>query len=240
MKGEPGLSPTKGKSPLTSPQGSVVSKRTNTPFDFKKIDLVMIKSCLGFLTLEEVEVFSRVNKACNQIYKVYMHIRIFVETGRVKEIEQENGHLAESIQAKRDQFYKDFEIPPPTREHAVVALTEISPLHISELKKLKNSPAAFDKYAIPFMIVFEDVFKRQKIDIKGAKSKWAALQKLMQQIDLYKLLSSVQVEVLDNYRMFELEKYLQKQEITPQEATPKSLAIGQLIKWFYGMNLLYL
>lgn len=224
-----------------SPQ-KIVSSSTRTPIktrnsviDFKRIDLVMIRYCLDFLELEEVVCFGRINRACNEIYKVYMHIRIFIETNRVKDIEQDHIELVESIQEKRNQFYKDYEIQIPSRENAVALLTELSSLHVTELKNLKSANSQLEKYAIPFIILLDDTFVSHKIDIRSnSKNKWAALVKLMQVTDFYKLLSGIQVEVLDNYKMFELERYMQQNSITPQEASKKSLALGPLINWLYG------
>lgn len=94
--------------------------------DFRNLDLLILKRILDFLYLEELDAFSRVNRDCNQIFKIYMVLRVPVETNRIKFIEQENNDLIQTIQQKRVDFYEQYEIPAPDKERAISLLTEIT------------------------------------------------------------------------------------------------------------------
>lgn len=213
----------------------VQKPRKKFVFDFKAIDIIIVKHCLCFLDLEELVPFARVNRACNHIYKVYMHIRVLGEVDRVKQIEDANKELVANIDIKRDQFYKYYEQEPPSRESAIANITEVSHLTITELKKIKKTSPLLERYTTPFFIVFEEAFAKHKIEAKlNSKTKWAALQKLMQVTDVYKIISEMQVEILDSKKIFAIETYLQKNKITPQEASKTSSGLGALVSWLYG------
>lgn len=88
--------------------------------------MLVTKEILDYLPLEDVDTFARINRDCNQIYKTYIILRIPVETERIKQLEQENCEVIETIQAKREEFYYNYEIPLPEKERAISLLTDIS------------------------------------------------------------------------------------------------------------------
>ena len=94
--------------------------------DFKNLDLLVVKLILDYLHLEDIDAFSKINRDCNQIYKIYLIIRIPVEANRIKLLEQENSDIIQTIQAKREEFYYNYEIPLPDKERAIGLLTDIS------------------------------------------------------------------------------------------------------------------
>lgn len=87
---------------------------------------MIIKRILDFLQLEEIDAFAKLNRDCNQIYKIYIIIRLPVETNRIKLIEQENFDIIQTIQHKREEFCQNYEIPTPEKERAIALLTDIS------------------------------------------------------------------------------------------------------------------
>lgn len=101
--------------------------RRFTP-NFRHMDLFVLKAILDFLPLEDVNSFSKVNRDCNEIYKIYIHWRIQVEIARINHIEQENAELVQRIQQKKKEFYISYEIPFIEKESAIKKLTEISAL----------------------------------------------------------------------------------------------------------------
>ena len=105
-----------------------INKKSKFIVNFKKIEIIMIKCLLDFLTLEDVSKFSIVNKACNDIFKTYIHIRIHIETDFIKVFETDNTNLISSIDAKRLEYCTVFEIEIPNKEKAIINLTTISSL----------------------------------------------------------------------------------------------------------------
>ena len=94
---------------------------------FKSLDLLLTKDILDYLPLEDINSFARVNRSCNQTYKVYIILRISVENNRIKAIEQDEDETIQRIQQKREEFCEHYEIDLPDREKAIGLLTDISP-----------------------------------------------------------------------------------------------------------------
>ena len=88
----------------------------------------MIKFLLDYLTFQDLNSFSIVNKTCNNIFKTYIHIRIHSETAFIKLFEKDNTLLISHIDAKRSEYYKAFKIDIPNKEKAIKNLTTISSL----------------------------------------------------------------------------------------------------------------
>jgi len=221
-------------------KNEVIVKKKNAKFvvNFAKIESIMIKCLLDFLTLEDLDAFSRISKSCNEIFKTYIHIRVHIETGLIKLIEADHADVIHSIDSKRVEYYKTYEIPVPNKERAIQNLTAVSSHDISELKKLKGSGLIYELCAVPFIVLFEDVFIQKGINFKSEKaSKWACLVKLLQQIDFYKLISEYNIEALENRLAYSLEELIAKHSeyYNINQITTISLPLSRLIKWVYGL-----
>lgn len=92
------------------------------------MNLFIAKIILDYLTLEDIDSFARTNKDCNEIYKIYIHLRIHVETERIKRVEEANKEKVQNFLQKKTTFYSDYEIPMPNKENAVHFLTELTAL----------------------------------------------------------------------------------------------------------------
>jgi len=204
--------------------------------DFRNLDLLIIKHILDYLPLEDIDAFSKLNRDCNQIYKIYIILRIPDETNRIKLLEQENNELIQVIQQKREDFYNNYEIPLPDKERAISLLTDISSKHVTELKSLKNRSELLDTCAIPFIILLEEQLLAKKVDVKSSKiSSWTKFFKLLITGDFFKTISEFQVEILPYKKMRGLEKFFEDKIVDLNDVYKYSVPLSKLMNWLQGL-----
>jgi hypothetical protein len=97
---------------------------------------LIIKHMLFFLDINSLPKFSMTNKKSNECVKTHIFIRLYFLNKEKKLIEQENIGIINNVEEKRKQFYDEYEIESPTKEHACQLMNLISNNDIVELKQV--------------------------------------------------------------------------------------------------------
>jgi len=86
---------------------------------------IIIKHMLFFLDINSLPKFALTSKRTNESVKTHIFIRLHFLNKEKKIIEQENSHILKSIEDKRANFFDEYEIDPPTKEHAIQLMQTI-------------------------------------------------------------------------------------------------------------------
>lgn len=87
---------------------------------------IIIKHFLFFLDINSLPRFSLSNKKSSECVKTHIFIRLHFLNKEKRMIEQENQEIISSIDGKRKEFFEEYEIQPPTYEHATKLMQGIS------------------------------------------------------------------------------------------------------------------
>lgn len=96
---------------------------------------LIIKNMLFFLDINSLPKFSMTSKKTNECVKTHIFIRLFFLNKEKKLIEQDNYGLIHSVEEKRREFYEEFEIDAPQKEHACQLMGLITNNDLIELKQ---------------------------------------------------------------------------------------------------------
>lgn len=96
---------------------------------------IIIKNMLFFLDINSLPKFSMTNRKTNEAVKTHIFIRLFFLNKEKKLIEQENSDMISSIDEKRNEFFDEYEIDAPNKEHACQLINTITNDDIMELKQ---------------------------------------------------------------------------------------------------------
>jgi hypothetical protein len=86
---------------------------------------IIIKHMLFFLDINSLPKFALTSKKTNESVKTHIFIRLHFLNKEKKIIEQENSHILRSIEEKRANFFEEYEIDPPSKEHAIQLMQTI-------------------------------------------------------------------------------------------------------------------
>lgn len=86
---------------------------------------IIIKHMLFFLDINSLPKFALASKKTNESVKTHIFIRLHFLNKEKKIIEQENSHILKSMEDKRAKFFEEYEIDPPTKEHAIQLMQTI-------------------------------------------------------------------------------------------------------------------
>jgi hypothetical protein len=87
---------------------------------------VLIEHLLFFLDINSLPKFSLANKKTNESVKTHIFIRLHFLNKEKKIIEQEHSAAIKSIEDKRKNFFEDYELDTPNKDHAVQLMQSIS------------------------------------------------------------------------------------------------------------------
>ena len=145
--------------------------KKHTPIKFNDIpNDIIIKEMLFFLDINSLPKFSLVNKKSNDSVKTHIFIRLHFLNKEKKMIEQENSALISGIDENRKEFFQEYEILPPNREHAMQMINVISTDDIMEIRQLfKKFNKTYDYIVSPLVLLMGgkvSIFKFKIIRLK--------------------------------------------------------------------------
>ncbi len=133
---------------ITKPKKNVLVNFNDLPQD------LIVKNMLFFLDINSLPKFSMVNKKSNEAVKTHIFIRLYFLNKDKKLIEQENSDVITSIESKRNEFFNEYEIDPPNKDHACQLMNTITSEDIYELKQLfKKYNKNMDNVIAPLVLV---------------------------------------------------------------------------------------
>ena len=95
----------------------------------------------------------------------------------------------------------------------------------------------YELCAVPFIILFEELFIKKNINFKSEKiSKWSCIIKLCHMIDFYSLLSEFNIETLEKNLASSIEELLttHSEFYNLNHLETISKALSNLMRWIYG------
>ena len=127
----------------------------NKPFSLNDIPMeILIKHVLFFLDINSLPKFSMANKKCTESVKTHIFIRLFFLNKEKKLIENENSEIIKSIENKRNEFFEDYEIDSPNKDHACKLMNSLTYDDVIELKQcFKKSNKNYENFIAPLVIL---------------------------------------------------------------------------------------
>jgi len=127
----------------------------NKTFSLNEVPMeILIKNVLFFLDIYSLPKFSMANKKCNESVKTHIFIRLFFLNKEKKSIENQNGDIIRIIEEKRREFFEEYEIDPPNKDHACKLMNSLAYGDIIELKQcFKKSNKNYENFIAPLVIL---------------------------------------------------------------------------------------
>lgn len=135
--------------------GQINKANKNKIFSLNEVPLeILVKNVLFFLDINSLPKFSMANKKCNESVKTHIFIRLFFLNKEKKLIENENAETIKSIEDKRKDFFDEYEIEPPNKDHACKLMNSLAYGDIIELKQcFKKANKNYESFIAPLVIL---------------------------------------------------------------------------------------
>ena len=210
----------------------------NNYFNFNEIpNNIIIKNILLYLDIKSISPFSLVNKKCNECYKINMFLRLFILDRHKTIFENQNEEYIQSIVNKRNNFFLDYEIPPPNKEHALELISQLKNKDITEIKNIYRKYNKHNEILIaPFVLLLGG--KPQKtFNINGQKrmNYFSPAQKLLNDRKINQKIREINLETISSYIFREIEKLFKNEAFNSNKMKGYSPCLYHLICWEMGV-----
>lgn len=127
----------------------------NKAFSLNDIPMeILIKNVLFFLDINSLPKFSMANRKCNESVKTHIFIRLYFLNKEKKSIESENSDIINIIEEKRNEFFEEYEMDPPNKDHACKLMNSLAYGDIIELKQcFKKTIKNYETFIAPLVIL---------------------------------------------------------------------------------------
>ena len=217
---------------------NTLSNVNNSTVTFESItNDIIIKNILFFLDINSLPYFSLINKRCNKCIKTHMFIRLYFLNKEKKIIEEENGEVLNGIENKRAQFFSDYEMSPPNKDHACYLMSQITSDDVLELKQFfKKYNKNYEAIIAPLVVLLGGK-GRNIYNSNGSKqvSYFEPAQKMIYKRDFIKKLQNLELETISSQRFSLAEKLMQSNVFSEQKIKSFSPCLGRLISWLMGV-----
>jgi len=198
---------------------------------------IIIKTILFYLDINNLPVFSLINKKCNSCIKVHIFIRIFFLNKEKQFIEDQNKEQFDLINLKRNQFFEEYEMTPPSKEHAFSLMNLITTDDVLELKQcFRKYNKMYEKVIVPFLILIgEGPVNYVGADGIKKTSYFQAAKNILFKPDFIKRLRNLELETIP-YKVFTIvEQKLKEDTFVPKNIQNLSPCFSKLILWVSGV-----
>ena len=229
------ISPYSAK-PMTNNNKNIKEKNIGLNFNEFPNELI-IKNILFYLDINTLPKFSLINKKCLYCIKVHIFIRIHFLSKEKQYIEEQNKSQYDVINQKRLKFFSEYEMSPPTKEHAFSLMNLITTDDILELKQcFRKYNKIYEKVIIPFLILLgEGPVENIKADGTKKISYYETAKNLLFKPDFIKRIRNLELETIP-YNVFTLvEKKLKEETFIPKNIKNLSPCFSKLILWVSGV-----
>jgi uncharacterized protein YeeX (DUF496 family) len=229
---------------LNSPYGekpmfnntNVQSKNNSISFNDIPNDII-VKTILFFLDINNLPVFSLVNKKCNSCIKTHIFIRIYFLNREKQFIEEQHKEQFDLINSKRNQFFEEYEMTPPSKEHAFSLMNLITTDDVLELKQyFRKYNKMYEKVIVPFLILLgEGPVTYMGSDGVKKISYYQAAKNILFKPDFIKRIRNLELETIP-YKVFTVvEQKLKEDTFMPKNIQNLSPCFSKLILWVSGV-----
>ena len=198
---------------------------------------IIIKNILFYLDINSLPKFSLINKKCLHCIKVHIFIRIHFLNKEKQYIEEQHKSQYDLINQKRLQFFSEYEMSPPNKEHAFSLMNLITTDDILELKQcFRKYNKIYEKVIVPFLIILGEG-PVEYIQPDGTKkvSYYEAAKNLLFKPDFIKRIRGLELETIPYDIFTSVEKKLKEDTFTPQNIKNLSPCFSKLILWISGV-----
>ncbi|MCQ2815722.1 MAG: hypothetical protein MJ252_00510 [archaeon] len=199
--------------------------------------MLFIKNILFYLDIPSLLKFSSANRKCNSCNKIHIYLRIFYLNKEIEMIEESNSELIEDIMNKRNQYYNDYEINPPNKDHANSLIKQFKKEDITELKQIFKKYNKNNETIISPLVYL--LGEKPKITYRtdGTKniSFFTPAQKLICKKGFLKIIQKYEPETIPGTIFSKIEKLLEDQLFTPEKVRLFSPCIIHYISWILGI-----
>ena len=224
-----------GTKPMTN---NKISKERNLVFGFNDMpNDIIIKNILFYLDINTLPKISLINKKCFYCLKVHIFIRIHFLNKEKQFIEEQHKAQYNLINQKRLQFFSEFEMSPPTKDHAFSLMNLITTDDILELKQcFRKYNKVYEKVIIPFLILLgEGPVEYIKADGTKKISYYEAAKNLLFKPDFIKRIRGLELETIPYNIFTSVEKQLKEDTFMPKNIKNLSPCFSKLILWVSGV-----
>ena len=200
-------------------------------------DNIIIKSILLYLDIKSISPFSKVNKKCNKCYKINMFLRLLILDSHKQIFENENTEFIQSIDAKRNSFFTDYEIPPPNKDHALEMISQLTNKDITEIKNIYRKYNKQNEILIGPFVYLLGGKPQKKYNLNGQKrmNYFDAGQKLLNDRKINKKIKDVNLETISINTFQEIEKLLKNDAFSFNKMKGYSPCLNHMIYWEMGV-----
>jgi len=198
---------------------------------------IIIKNILFYLDINTLPKFSLINKKCLYCIKVHIFIRIHFLSKEKQFIEEQHKSQYDMINQKRLQFFSEYEMTPPTKDHAYSLMNLLSTDDILELKQcFRKYNKIYEKVIIPFLILLgEGPVEYIKADGTKKISYYEAAKNLLFKPDFIKRIRNLELETIPYNIFSSVEKTLKEDTFMPKNIKNLSPCFSKLILWVSGV-----
>ena len=213
-------------------------QETKRHFSFNEFpNDIIIKNILFYLDINNLPKFSMLNKKCLYCIKVHIFIRIHFLNQEKQDIEQQHKAQYDLINQKRLAFFSEFEMIPPSKEHAFSLMNLITTDDILELKQcFRKYNKIYEKAIIPFLCLLgEKPMEYIKPDGTKKISYYDKAKSLLFKSDFIKRIRGLELETIPYNIFTEVEKKLKEDTFLPKNIKNLSPCFSKLILWVSGV-----
>ena len=198
---------------------------------------IIIKNILLYLDIKSVCPFSSVNKKCNDCYKINMFLRLLILDNHKQIFENLNEEYINSINLKRNNFYSDYEIEPPNKEHAIQFIYQLKNNDITELRSIFRKYNKINEILIsPFVLLLGEKPKKNGNHYgKKQLNYFSSAQKLLNDRKINKKIKEINLETIPNNIFKEIEKLFQNEAFNYNKLKGYSSCLYNIICWEMGI-----
>ena len=200
-------------------------------------DGIIVKNILLYLDIKSICPFSLVNQKCNRCYKNNMFLRLLILDNHRKIFENVNEEYINSIKIKRNNFFQDYEIEPPSKEHGIQLICQLKNKDITELRSIFRKYNKHNEILISPLVILLGEKPRKNYNINGQKKLdyFSIAQKLLNDRKINKRIKEINLETIPNNIFKEVEKIFQNDAFNFNKMKGYSACLYNLICWEMGV-----
>ena len=213
-------------------------KNKNSSISFNDLpNDIIIKIILFYLDINNLPTFSLINKKCLSCIKIHIFIRIYFLNKEKQSIEENHKDQFNLISAKRNQFFEEFEIMPPSKEHAFSLMNLITTDDVLELKQyFRKYNKIYEKVITPFLCLLGEK-PAVYVGPDGSKkvSYYQTAKNILFKTDFIKRIRLLELETIPQNIICDVEQKLKDDIFLPINIKHLSPCFSKLILWVSGV-----
>ena len=192
---------------------------------------IIITKILFYLSIYDFPELSLVNKLFYRAIKTHIYIRLFFLEKKKNKIENLNNEIITRIDFKRNEFYKENNVSPPSLKNACYLFSLFNKNDVYELKSLFKKHKPEYEIIISVLCIFLNIKPKIFIDEEGKKiiDYFSPGKNLVYNKDFIKIIQNLDLDSISYQTFIKIEKIMQNEAFSIER-----------INWFYSPCLKHL